>query len=94
MVRYQIFWDRAQRIHSSRTGHSLLGTGPTLWSPGLGSTAHLSRRARGPLKVGGVSSIKLRPGGLEGKMVNEDDLEKVKSGNQAQVGNIDKLMVV
>ena len=43
MVQYQILWDRSQSIHSSGTGHSLLGTGPTLWGPGLGSTAQLCR---------------------------------------------------
>jgi hypothetical protein len=36
MVQYQILWERAERIHPSGTGgHSLLGTGPTLWGPGL-----------------------------------------------------------
>ena len=42
MVQYQILWDRAMSIHSSLTGHSLLGTGPTLWGPGLGSPAHIT----------------------------------------------------
>jgi hypothetical protein len=73
---------------------SCFSHGPHAKQGGMGKEPHLSKRPRGPLKVGGVSSIKLRPGGLAGKMVNEDDLEKVKSGNQAQVGNIDKLMVV